>query len=924
MYIISLLAISILSLIMAVVAWRRRRVPGAVPFTLLALAAAQWSFSYAMEFAVPTVEEKLFWAKVEYIGIVLVPFAWFLFSLEYTGRHHWITPRRIALLLVEPAWALLMVWTTEWHGLFYSSVSLLNGDPHLALDVTHGIAFWIHVLYSYLLLFFSTLVLVHMLVRVPSLYRLQSLVVLLGVLAPWAANAAYLAFEDVVYMDFTPFGFVATTVLVGWSLFRLRFLHIIPLAREAVFLQIDDAAFVLDREGHILDMNPAAERLIGRKPSESIGMSFSDVCFHLFATRFEVSKAPQENVELSLVQDGVERQYEVRTMPLYRGGPKAAGYLVLFHDVTPHKQIQQELQKQIKQFRHILRMSETVARADTLEKIFGAALDGLQEVLGIDRAALLLFDEEGITRFRAWQGLSEAYRQAVEGHSPWKRSEENPAPITISDILVEGELLGPYLETVKQEGIRAMAFIPLVGQGGLLGKFMLYYNQPHHFSELEIHLAQIIARQIALAIERHRAHTILERHAKMATLMASLTESLNYPHTVPEVIEAIGKGALRLSGADRVAVYVRQSDNRVRCEWLYGISREYVQQVHTHLEQMPGSRLLEKSDPLLIPDVCAMPETSFFRKLAKREGFRSMALWPLRYEGQTIAAIGCYYNQPHRWDTIERETMESFARQAAVALRNAQLLADLQETNAQLQEALRVREDLLRNVSHELRTPLTLIRGYAELLEDGTLITPDDVPKISSTILRNARHLEHLIDQLLAFQRLRRESKEAMVPIDVASWLRETVTSWQQPLEEKGLALVAEISEDVGHIRGHADYLNQVIYNLLDNARKFSPQGGTITLRCWADEQEVYISVSDEGIGIAPDKLDRVFERFYQVESGSKRRYGGMGLGLALVKEIVEFHGGRVWAESEGEGAGTTFIFTLPRLHLPEQENVAS
>ncbi len=121
-----------------------------------------------------------------------------------------------------------------------------------------------------------------------------------------------------------------------------------------------------------------------------------------------------------------------------------------------------------------------------------------------------------------------------------------------------------------------------------------------------------------------------------------------------------------------------------------------------------------------------------------------------------------------------------------------------------------------------------------------------------------------------------------------------------------------EVAPDLSLLMADPDLLGQVVVNLLDNALKFSPGGGVVTVRAWPEGDEVIIAVSDQGIGIPPDKLGRIFERFYQVDGSTSRRFGGMGIGLALCKAIVEAHGGRIWAESAGEGQGSTFYVALP------------
>lgn len=155
----------------------------------------------------------------------------------------------------------------------------------------------------------------------------------------------------------------------------------------------------------------------------------------------------------------------------------------------------------IRELELVYGLSMDVARAVSLEEIYDRALDAVLESLGADRASLLLFDEDGVIRFRAWRGLSAVYRQAVEGHSPWTRDEKKPAPITVADVTTDAAL-EPFRETILAEGIRALAFIPLMTNERLLGKFMAYSNQPHQYSESEMQLGQTVANHVAFAIDR--------------------------------------------------------------------------------------------------------------------------------------------------------------------------------------------------------------------------------------------------------------------------------------------------------------------------------------------------------------------------------------------------------------------------------------
>ena len=219
-------------------------------------------------------------------------------------------------------------------------------------------------------------------------------------------------------------------------------------------------------------------------------------------------------------------------------------------------------------------------------------------------------------------------------------------------------------------------------------------------------------------------------------------------------------------------------------------------------------------------------------------------------------------------------------------------------------------------VSHELRTPLTAIYGWARLLS-GERMTHEQQTRALAAVERNARTQTRLIDDLLDVSRgisgkLRIEAR----PANVADVLLAAVETLGPALEAKRIRFQSNLDPEIT-IPVDADRLQQVVWNLLSNAIKFTPECGTVELGLRREGSQVEIAVTDTGTGIEPDFLPHVFERFRQGEAGSRRRYGGMGLGLAIVRHLVELHGGTVTAESDGYGKGSTFRILLPARPIP-------
>ncbi len=231
-----------------------------------------------------------------------------------------------------------------------------------------------------------------------------------------------------------------------------------------------------------------------------------------------------------------------------------------------------------------------------------------------------------------------------------------------------------------------------------------------------------------------------------------------------------------------------------------------------------------------------------------------------------------------------------------------------------LKQLERTRQEFVANVSHELRTPLSLIKGYVETLLEGAKDNPEISTKFLQTIDRNAERLRLLIEDLLTISELESgRVKLNQQPLQLRALTEKVLSDFRSPAQAKNMILIDEVPDVV--VCADAARMEQVLCNLIDNAIKYGRNQGKVSLRArLTGTEQVEISISDDGPGIPPEALERIFERFYRVDKARSREQGGTGLGLSIVKHIVQGHGGRVWARSE-LGHGATFYFTLPVGH---------
>jgi signal transduction histidine kinase len=314
----------------------------------------------------------------------------------------------------------------------------------------------------------------------------------------------------------------------------------------------------------------------------------------------------------------------------------------------------------------------------------------------------------------------------------------------------------------------------------------------------------------------------------------------------------------------------------------------------------------------VIEELSRLADLSQFEQELRSADICSYVNIPLRAEGEFIGTFNLAAQNPAAFLQEHIDIAREVADLLAIAIRQAQLYRRLKQANAELQEALHVKDEMIQNVSHELRTPLFLIKGYVELLKEGLLgpFTAEQMD-VLNTLEMQGNRLLHLVTQLLTLKALDSSVLEKTV-LHTETFLRKMVEIWRLQATKTSVQFRLEVAPDLPLCMADLNLISQVIGNLLDNAVKFSPAGGLITVRAGASNGSLMITVADQGIGIPSDKLERVFERFYQVHGGLNRRFGGMGIGLTLCREIVQAHGGRIWAESAGEGHGSTFYVALP------------
>lgn len=329
---------------------------------------------------------------------------------------------------------------------------------------------------------------------------------------------------------------------------------------HSIVSEAADGIILTDETGHILEFNSALENISGYKREAVLGSYTWDFQFQIVPKELRTAEMYQKTKEIFLQYletgrsqeshlspdivvpieraDGAQRfiqlrKFLVRTDMGWRLGSMA-------RDVTEKRMAEQSLREQFTKLRSLYQMTSTLGQSTELTEVFDTALNSLHETIAVDRAAVLLSDADGVMRFKSWRGLSEAYRKIVEGHSPWKQDEQDPQPVLVPDVYSDASLFH-FALALKAEGIGALGFIPLVHQGKLLGKFMIYYNTKHVFNEEEVQLAQTIAGHVAFAIFRQQAESALRASEEMYRILFEDNPSMYFTADENGIILSVNK-----------------------------------------------------------------------------------------------------------------------------------------------------------------------------------------------------------------------------------------------------------------------------------------------------------------------------------------------------------------------------------------------
>ncbi len=661
---------------------------------------------------------------------------------------------------------------------------------------------------------------------------------------------------------------------------------------------IGDAVISTDADGRVTFMNGVAESLTAWTESEALGHSLSDV-FHIVN---EHSRQPVENPALRALQegtivglanhtiliarDGAEWPIDDSAAPIRNEKSEVAGVVLVFRDITERKREEVAQAERTRLVALRADVSTALASGQAAPPALQHCCDALLRHLDVAFSGIwTLNDADGELELQASAGLttlSGPPSRMLVGQFNIGRVASTRKPYLTNAVPDDPNVSNP--EWAKREGMIAFAGYPLIVEYRMVGVVAMFAR--HTLTESVLTELAPLADGMAQYIDRRKAAEQFRRQAELhrvtlasigdAVLTTDANGNVSYLNAVAQDLtgwkqeDAKGKPLTTVFNIINGQTH-QPIENLVEC-----VVRE------GKIVGLPNHTVLIAKDEREIPiDESGAPITD--------------------HGGIVIGAVLVFR------DITERERSE---------VERERLLASAQSAQLEAEQANRLKDEFLATASHELRTPLNAVVGWSRMLRGGKL-DQETSARALEAIERNAHLQTKLIEDLLDISRIITGKLNLdRRPIEMAYVVNDAVNTVRPAAEAKNITIETSFDLEAGPVLGDANRLQQVVWNLLSNAAKFTPKNGHVDVALRKVDSQIEISVRDSGEGINPDFLPYVFERFRQADGTTTRKHGGLGLGLAIVRHLVELHGGTVKAHSDGLGRGALFSLRLPILGI--------
>jgi signal transduction histidine kinase/CheY-like chemotaxis protein len=556
-----------------------------------------------------------------------------------------------------------------------------------------------------------------------------------------------------------------------------------------------------------------------------------------------------------------------------------------------------------------------------LDVVLTSVTESVAGLFAAETAAIWLANESG-SEIRPAHYNSDSYL-AIKQRYQVVQWESSPLPIAESIrrrklvIVREGqENTREATELLNLVGAKMSVLIPLFVRERLVGAMSLAMKSARDFSQNDAALIETIGKQVAIAIENAQLFSNVNKQRERLALVNEIGQVFASTLDLESIYLTVRERLRELIDCDTLLISLYDSGTQtISCAFAYTDGEVYPADQFEPLKlgTGPQSECIRTARPLIVDNIVKRHPNNF-RYVGKTDNNPVSVIYvPMLAEEHVIGVIQAQSVREGAYTAEDVPMLSIVANQAASAIQNARLYREAVEGRRAMERANQIKDEFFAILSHELRTPLTPILGWTRILS--RLSQDDHETKAHglSVIERNAKLQTQLVNDLLDMSRIESGKLSIYVqPTDFNVVVQGAIESLRNEAHQRDVDLEARMASDETIVLADPARLEQIITNLLMNAIKFTDKGGRVTVSTERAGDSGVVRVSDTGIGIPQDFLPHIFERFRQADSSTRRRHGGLGLGLSIVKSLVEMHGGQVDVQSEGMGHGSTFTVRLP------------
>jgi len=891
------LTTALVSFFGVVMAWNKKEIKGAKELGWLMFASGFGAFWVIFSTSATTMVEKVFWAKLEYVGGVFTPAIFLMFILRFTERDKYLKAKYIILYLLPFLVTLCLLCIKKTEHLVWSGFSAIYPDTNL-MEFYHGPVFWfVYVLFSYLMMALGSVLILLFLIKHRGNYRQQGIVILLGSLIPWTSSILYITGINIAPgLDLAPASIALSGMILIYAVSYTRLLNLVPVAREALVENIPNGILALDKQARILDINNAALSLLGIKSRKVHGLGI----FSVGASTRPLLDAiidPDEHRRIEIDVNGKNSIFQITKKPL-KNTPGSR--LIIINDIT----------SQILKEREIIKAEERYYKLYSLYRLMSDNMPDILWAKDLERRytfvnkaiceSVLLAKDTDEPIGKTYSYFLERSNREHPDNKTWN-TFDNSSIDTDRDVLENGRPVH-YIDERYFNGVYTLLDIrksPIFDENGMMiglvgsGRDVTIQKK----NEEEIHQRDILLEAIAKAT-------------------ALLLKNEDIDSGILRVLEILGKA----TGVSRVYIFKNHADKGSVLEFARQIF-EWVKDRSDNTSQIPAEReIYYKSTPGWMTELSEGKVISrIVREMPEEEKafllphlVKSFLLAPIFSDNQFWGFIGFDDSiNEKEWLPSEKQILAAAANTIGSAYFRQYNLDELIKAKEMAEQSNRLKTSFLANMSHEIRTPMNGIIGFTELLKEPKL-SGEEQQEYIRVIEKSGERLLNIINDIIKISKLESGLVEPMISEFYVNELLDYMYHFFLPqTQEKKLELIIinPLKDENPVINSDKEKLYAILTNLTRNAIKFTGKG-FIEIGYFHNGNEYTFYVKDSGIGMTPDQIEIVFERFRQGSETITRDYEGSGLGLSISKAYVEMLNGRIWVESEID-KGSIFYFTI-------------